>query len=240
MTSWSTESTTSTHDSLSALNSQMGGRKRDTQVGALGQMAANLGFTPGINFGGYDQKVSMGSMGIGGALGAVAGGIFGAPGLGAVVGSALGATQITGYDVVGIVGGEVENMRGAVRDYVSTIQTVVKEAITAAEEALNSAIRGADAQREVLAYLAKVKLYIDNLVTQLLSFSDKIADVGNAWIAAQEKIGSNVKTATGNFSEGSTYSDDKTYNGSVGSGVAGGVASAGVAAGVAGAASVLK
>jgi len=64
-----------------------------------------------------------------------------------------------------------------------------------------------------------------------------IADVGNAWIKAQENIGSNVKTATGNFSAGTKYTEDVTYSGSSTAGpAAGAVAGVGAAAGAAAAA----
>ena len=122
-------------------------------------------------------------------------------------------TTISGYDMVGIAGGEVNNMRQAVVDYVVKVQASVELAIKNATDGINDAFRGAEAQAAVVAYLEKVKLYITNLISQLESFADKIADVGNAWNAAQQSFGQSVNTATGNFSEGTAYTQQVTYNG---------------------------
>lgn len=212
MSSWETGVTASSHDVGAALSSQMEGRQRDT--GGSGK----------LDFGGYNQHNHAGQ---GALVGAGFGGFLGGPlggAIGAEVGALVGANTISGYNMVGINGGEVTNMRNAVVDYVVAVQKSVEDAIKNAEDGIDDAFRGADARAAVIEYLEKVKLYITNLISQLESFADKIADVGNAWIAAQESFGSSVKSATGNFSEGTAYTQNVTYNGGSGAGVAAGAA----------------
>lgn len=192
MSSWETQATTSSFDAQSALDTHMGARNRDTSK------------TSGLNFGGYNQGYSHSTLGtIGQAVGGPVGGY-----LGDLIG---GGPKISGYDMVGIVGSKVESMRDSIRQYVDKVQEKVSQAIEDAEDGMNDAFRGNEAQSAVKEYLEKVKLYINNLITQLISFSDKLADVGNAWQKAQEEIGGNVKTATGSFSEGTAYSESVTY-----------------------------
>lgn len=148
--------------------------------------------TGGLNFGGYDSRAVYGSTYMRGR-------------------NEMSDLVHGGYDMVGIVGTQVEPMRESIRTYVNDVQTVLADAIANAETGMNDAFRGVDAQAAVKEYLAKVKLYVNNLVTQLLSFSDKLADVGNAWQKAQENIGATVKTSTGSFSEGTAYVDNVTY-----------------------------
>lgn len=226
MSSWETGVTASSHDAGAALSSQIEKRKRDT--GGSGK----------LDFGGYSQHNHAGQgSAIGAGIGYVLGGHGGAA-VGAGLGGLIGGTHESGYSMVGINGGEVTNMRKAVVDYVVAVQTSVDQAIKNAEDGIDDAFRGADARAAVIEYLEKVKLYITNLISQLESFADKIADVGNAWIAAQESFGSNVKTATGNFSEGTAYTQNVTYKGGSGAGVASGVGAGVVAGAAAGASSI--
>ncbi len=180
MSSWNTETTVSQHDSNTALNTQIGGRNRDTFE------------TSGLNFGGYEYSEAKELWND-------------------WLGSSFG-TMNAGYDMVGIAGPEVENMREAIRAYVSNVQNVLKKVIEDSSNGINAAFRGSQAQEAVISYLEKVRLYINNLTSDLLSFSDKLADVGNAWKKAQEAIAGNINTSTGSFSEGTAYTENVTYN----------------------------
>ena len=121
--------------------------------------------------------------------------------------------KISGYNIIGINGNEVPRMREAIEEYVQNIQTYLEEAIIATEEQIAKAFRGGEAEAAVKQYLEKVKAYIHNVVSTLNAFSDKLADVGNAWVKAQSNIASNVNTSTGSFSEGNTYSTTIQYSG---------------------------
>lgn len=207
MASWETQTTASTHEAQASLNAQVKGRNRDS--------VSMFDGLSGVDFGGYQQQSNtLGGMGAGLAISNT---LFPAnpfaSAAGIAIGGGIGSTQITGYDMVGIVGSQVGPMRDSIAVYVSKIQKYVEEAIEKADAGMNSAFRGVDAQREVKAYLEKVKLYITNLISQLISFSDKLADVGNAWIKAQENIGSSVNASTGAFSEGTAYTESVTYQG---------------------------
>jgi len=119
----------------------------------------------------------------------------------------------TGYNLVGIKATEVENMRNAIRDYVARVQAKVNETLESNDAKLREAVRGAKVIEEVNAYIDKVKLYCQNVTSGLLVFSDKLADVGNAWITATENMASTVSSTTGAFSEGSRYTDNVQYRG---------------------------
>ncbi len=120
-------------------------------------------------------------------------------------------TTIEGYDIVGIAGGQVENMREAIRAYVKDVQTTLDQALGANAEEVKKAFRGTQVVTEVNNYVEKVKAYVTNVVSGLLVFSDKLADVGNAWRQATENMAGEVKATTGAFSEGQTYVDDMAY-----------------------------
>ena len=118
----------------------------------------------------------------------------------------------TGYDIVGIKGSEVENMRNAIRDYVSNVQKEMDTKLSTSLEEARKAFRGDDVLSELNKYIDKVKLYCQNVISGLLVFSDKLADVGNAWQKAQQSMGGDISATTGAFSEGTAYSDDVQYS----------------------------
>lgn len=124
-----------------------------------------------------------------------------------------GDTKTVGYDIVGIKATEVEKMRGAIREYVGGITSYLAEVIDDKKAQAKTAFRGSDAVAAVEGYLDKVQKYINNLVSQLLAFSDKLADIGNAWFDAQQKIASNVNASSGAYSEGTKYEDNLVYRG---------------------------
>lgn len=116
------------------------------------------------------------------------------------------------YSLVGIKAGSVEGMREQIRIYVKEIEAYMSEALTNATAQMDTAFRGNVLQESVKAYLTKVKDYCDNLVSHLLTFSDKLADVSNAWLAATQSMGQNVDSATGSFAAGTKYVDNMTTN----------------------------
>jgi len=113
--------------------------------------------------------------------------------------------KVSGYNIVGIDGNQVPQMRAAIETYVEEVQGYLEDAITATQAEIATAFRGGEAEKAVEGYLSKVKSYVHNVVSTLNAFSDKLADVGNAWVQAQSNIASNINTSTGAFSEGSTY-----------------------------------
>ena len=118
-----------------------------------------------------------------------------------------------GYDIVGIKGSEVNRICESIRTYVSNIDSYLTGVLETDKAEAKTAFRGTEAVDAVLKYLDKVQEYISNLTSQLLSFSDKVADVGNAWNQAQANIGSTVNASTGSFSAGSKYTEQVQYTG---------------------------
>ena len=148
-------------------------------------------------------------------------------GLGDVFSSIASSSQ---YSIVGIKASEVEPMREEIRAYVDNIYSHLEDAIVKAHTSMDKAFRGAELQDAVKTYLNKVKDYCDNLVSHLLTFSDKLADVSNAWQDAQRQMGSSVNDATGSFSAGSKYVDNMATNSRSTSSVGATVAAAAAAA----------
>lgn len=110
------------------------------------------------------------------------------------------------YSVVGINVNGIANMRTAIRNYVSEIETHIGN-IEAAANA-NNAYRSEDVQNAVSIYIEKVKSYCINLVSQLLAFSDQLEEVKAAYMAKMSNISSNINGRTTSFSEGTKYTEN--------------------------------
>jgi len=119
---------------------------------------------------------------------------------------------VAGYNLVGIKATEVENMRESIRQYVANVQKVMDQALSTNAEELNKAVRGGEVEKAVNEYVDKVKAYCQNVISGLLVFSDKLADVGNAWVAATQNMAGDVRSTTGAFAEGSQYTESVQYN----------------------------
>ena len=124
-----------------------------------------------------------------------------------------GRASRSDYSIVGIKAAQVEPMRQSIRTYVKNIESYLNDALGNANANMDTAFRGSALQESVQSYLTKVKDYCNNLCSTLLAFSDKLADVSNAWLAATQAMSGNVSDATGAFSAGTRYSDDMDATG---------------------------
>ena len=124
-----------------------------------------------------------------------------------------GSTESSGYDIIGIKAGKIENMRTEIQNYVNRVQNKLNDCLETNDKELSKAIRGSALESAVNAYINKVKLYCQNVTSDLLAFSDKLADVGNQWIAATSKMAGDIGTGTTNYAAGSTYQSSVKYNG---------------------------
>lgn len=203
MASWDTGVTASTFDAGSKVQSQAEGRNRDT----FNPYKAGTGFnTLAVS----DREYSAGMTDN-----------FGFDSQGDFYGQYTDSgdffngfeSNTTGYNIIGIDGNQVGNMISAVNNYVENVQSYLENAVSATRAEIATAFRGGEAEKAVDEYLEKVKKYVHNLVSTLNAFGDKLADVGNAWVAAQSNIASNVNSSTGDFSEGNAYSPEIQYNG---------------------------
>lgn len=123
------------------------------------------------------------------------------------------STNASGYDIIGIKAGKIENMRTEIQNYVNRVQNKLNDCLETNDKELSKAIRGSALESAVNAYINKVKLYCQNVTSDLLAFSDKLADVGNQWIAATSKMAGDIGTGTTNYAAGSTYQSSVKYNG---------------------------
>lgn len=184
MAGWETTATSSTFNTNEIIKNQMSGRQRTNDFGGLST------FESSGEISAFEDATST------------------APDLWNWV------SKIKEYSVVGIDGNQIETMRAAITAYVEDVQKYLENAIVATEDKIHGGLRGGEAEAAVKSYLDKVKEYVYNLVSTLNTFSDKLADVGNAWVIAQSQMGSSINTSTGAFSSGSAYVADKQYNGS--------------------------
>ena len=186
MANWETGSTGSSYNNMEALKNQISGRSRTDDLGFGGQ-----GFESLSEMAAFDDAVSS------------------VPDFWNFV------KGIKEYSVVGIDGSQISTMTGAIESYVSDIQQGLEDAINTTRESIKGGFRGGDVEKAVQDYMDKVKEYIFNLVSSLNLFVDKLNDVGNAWVAAQQSFGSSVNSSAGSFSAGTAYQagSQVTYNG---------------------------
>lgn len=107
--------------------------------------------------------------------------------------------------VVGIDAGQVSSMREAIRTYTDNIINYVNGLNPEANA--NVAFKGEKVQESLTNYMSQLKTYCVNLVSQLLAFSDKLADVEAQWTKAVESMSTTVGTTSSDFAVGSKYQD---------------------------------
>ena len=114
------------------------------------------------------------------------------------------AQSISGYSVVGINAAKVPEMRTAIREAVSRLQTH----IDGIDEYTNStmAFKSDEIKTAVENYVLTVKEYCKALISDLLAFSDKLETVHQAWLNSTSKFASDsIEGSKGSLSDNSTY-----------------------------------
>lgn len=111
------------------------------------------------------------------------------------------------YSVVGINANQVGTMREAIRNYVTGIQTEISKIQTDLDA--NGAFKGEEVQSAVRAYLTTVEDYAKALTSYLLTFSDKLKDVEEAWTSYVGTMAGNVTNTKGTFGSTQTYTEKK-------------------------------
>ncbi len=118
-----------------------------------------------------------------------------------------------GNDIVGINAEKVPEMQNQIRDSVSVLQNKI-DAINAAADQ-SKAFRSDDVQTAVKEYIEKVKAYCGALISDLLSFNDKLQVVRNAWMSSSRNFAENQVKADGNqsFSDNTAQYQEKFVSG---------------------------
>ena len=101
---------------------------------------------------------------------------------------------ISKYSVVGMKISEIPNMRNAIRQYVENINNYLESIDEIGK--VGSAFKSKEIQNAIKDYVLTLKTYCINLISQLLAFSDKLADVANAWIIASSNIAGVVNSSS--------------------------------------------
>lgn len=110
-----------------------------------------------------------------------------------------------GYDVVGINANQIGNMRSAINNYVNAIYKKIDEINTGASA--EAAFRGDEVASAVKNYMETLKEYCTNLTSQLLAFSDKLAEVGAKWEEAAQSMSGQIGSSASSFNKGTKYTE---------------------------------
>lgn len=131
----------------------------------------------------------------------------------------------SGVSIVGMNITQATTMREAIATYCSDITTYINGLQPTADATM--AFQSQQVNEALANYMASVKTYCMNLVSQLLSFSDKLADVANQWQAAAANMATQINSTAGdNFASGVAYTEQVTINGNDTGGAATGTPSA--------------
>lgn len=112
-----------------------------------------------------------------------------------------------GYDVVGIDVNKVPATRTAIDNYVKGIKDYLNDFEAKAET--SGAFKGEAITQGVKDYLVAVKEYVQNLVTYLNVFSDKLKDVEEAWTSYQTSMGQTISSTKSSMGTYSAYTTQK-------------------------------
>ena len=112
-----------------------------------------------------------------------------------------------GYNVVGLNVSAVPSMRAAIRTYVEGIQSRITaiDALADSESAFKSDDKSVE--NAVTEYVENVKEYCNNLISDLLAFSDKLADVSKAWTQFTQEQSATINSDTSASSTGTAYQE---------------------------------
>lgn len=124
-----------------------------------------------------------------------------------------GSVKVEGYDIVGIKASEIDNMTASIKKYVDNVQNTLSSCLETNDQKLNEAIRGSQLEAAVNAYINKVKLYCQNITSDLLAFSDKLIDVGNQWIEHTKSMAASIDAGTSSYAAGTAYQTSAVYQG---------------------------
>lgn len=130
----------------------------------------------------------------------------------------------SGISIVGMNITQASKMREAIATYCSGITTYINGFDATAEA--TGAFKSQQVNEALANYMGSVKTYCMNLVSQLLAFSDKLANVANQWQAAAGKMAEQINATSGdNFATGTAYTEGVTLNQNDTGGTAAGSAS---------------
>lgn len=112
------------------------------------------------------------------------------------------------YSVVGMNATKIPAVRESIRSYVNAITTHLDKIEPLANA--NNAFRSEEVQKAISDYIVKVKEYCINLTSQLLAFSDKLADVQEAYNQNMSRLSGNINQQTTSFNGGQRYQEERS------------------------------
>lgn len=109
------------------------------------------------------------------------------------------------YSVVGMNVAQIDNMRGAIVEYVDKIKKHLGDIASGASA--DGAFKSEVVQASVTQYIEKVQTYCINLTSQLVAFSDKLADVKAAYLGRMDNLSDSINHNASSFSAGTEYAE---------------------------------
>lgn len=120
-------------------------------------------------------------------------------------GSAVGSL-LRGSSVIGINANEIPNMRSAIREYVTALETHLEKVVTDADT--SGAFKGEYASA-VKVYVAAIAEACKCVTSQLLAFSDQLKEVSDAYIAQDQELSKRINDTAASTSEQFTRYQEK-------------------------------
>lgn len=120
-------------------------------------------------------------------------------------GTAVGSL-LRGSSVIGINANEIPNMRNAIREYVTALETHLEKVKTDADT--SGAFRGEYADA-VKIYVAAIAEACKCVTSQLLAFSDQLKEVSDAYAASDQALSQRIKDTAASTSEQFTRYQEK-------------------------------
>ena len=111
------------------------------------------------------------------------------------------------YSIVGINANQVPAMKNAIANYVEAIQNHLEKIETSADS--SQAFKSDAVKTAVQNYLLTLKDYCQNLVSQMLAFSDKLQEVYEKWVEATGNMAQSVNSSASGFNKGTRYTQQK-------------------------------
>lgn len=127
----------------------------------------------------------------------------GTPGVSIGGNTMSGVNHDLGSSIVGMNINGVGDVRNAIDNYCSDIETYLRNLDPTANS--DVAFKSDEVKAALANYMEQVSAYCMNLVSQLRAFSDKIADARNQWQAATGQMADKIGQNSGSFSTGSQY-----------------------------------
>jgi hypothetical protein len=112
------------------------------------------------------------------------------------------------YDVIGIKGSAVEPTIEAIQAYIMRVRQLQAQN-TESMRAFKDSLFDEQMKSAFDNYMIKFDGYVQNLVSQLSAFNDKLRDIKSAWESSVNSMASSIEADASSFNSGSEYTQSR-------------------------------